>query len=190
MLEHTDLKKGERIILDGDPYEILELNYMKKAQRRVVVQTKVKNLITGEVFERNFRQGEVFQEAEIYKFKAKFIYFHRGKYFFSKKDNPSERFDLSEEQIGFQTRFLKQGQEVEAVVFEDKIINIALPVKIELKVAESPPGIKGDRAQGGNKAVVLETGAKINVPLFIKEGDWVEVNTQSGEYVKRTKMEP
>ena len=100
MLTHTDLRKGVRIILDGEPYEVLESQPMKKAQRRVVIQTKIKNLINGNVLSQNFHQGDVFEEAELLKFKAKFLYFHRGRYFFCEENNPSNRFDLGEEQIG------------------------------------------------------------------------------------------
>jgi len=185
MLSHSELKKGVKIILEGDPYEVLQAQPLKKAQRRVIVQTKVRNLVTGNVFSRNFHQGETFEEAELEKFKAKFLYSHRGRYFFCKEDMPSERFDLSEEQIGSQARFLKPNQVVEADVFEDKIINVSLPIKIQLKVTEAPPGIKGDRAQGGTKIVTLETGAKIACPLFIEKGNTIEVNTETGEYVRR-----
>lgn len=185
MLDHTDLKKGEKIILGKEPYEVLEASPLQKAQRRVIIQTKVRNLITGNVLSRNFHQGDTFEEAELIKFKAKFIYFNRDRYFFCNEDDSSKRFDLSAEQIGPQARFLKQDRVVEAIVFKEKIINISLPIKVQLKVKEAPPGIRGDRAQGGTKIVTLETGAKINAPLFIKESDTIEVNTETGEYVKR-----
>jgi elongation factor P len=185
MLSHSDLKKGVKIILDGEPYEVLESRPMKKAQRRVVMQTKVRNLASGHVFDRNFHQGDVFEEAELLKLKAKFLYAHRDRYFFCEEQNPSQRFDLSSEQLAGTTKFLKPDQIVEAMLFNEKIINVSLPIKIQLKVTEAPPGIKGDRAQGGVKMVTLETGAQIAVPLFVKEGDLVEINTEKGEYVKR-----
>jgi elongation factor P len=186
MLAHNDLKKGVKIVIEGEPYEVLESSPLKKAQGRVVIQGRIKNLITGDVISKNFHQGDVFEEAEILKFNAKFLYSHRGKFVFSKEENPSERFDLTEDQIGQQSRFLKQGQIVEGVIFKNKIINISLPIKVHLKVVEAPPGEKGNRAQAGTKQVLLETGAKINVPLFIKEGDIIEINTETGEYVKRS----
>lgn len=185
MLTHNDLKKGVRIILDGQPFEILESNQLKKAQRRPVIQTKIKNLITGNVFDRNFQQGEVFDEAEIIKLKSKFLYSHRDRYFFCEEANPAKRFDLGPEQIGKQTKFLKPGLPVEALIFQEKIISILLPIKIQLKVTEAPPGVQGDRAQGGTKAVVLESGATADVPLFVQEGDIIEINTETGEYTKR-----
>jgi len=185
MLSHNDLKKGVRVILDGQPYEVLESNFMKKAQRRPVIQTKIKNLITGNVFSRNFQQGEVFEEADLEKLKAKFIYEHRGRFFFSYENDPSKRFDLTAEQISSQVKFLKKDQEIEVLLFKGEIINILLPIKIQLKVTEAPPGVIGDRAQGGNKTITLETGAKIQAPLFIKSGDSVEINIETEEYVRR-----
>lgn len=185
MLSHTDLKKGVKIILDKEPYEILEASPMKKAQRRVVIQAKVRNLITGGVFSRNFHQGETVEEAELSKIEAEFLYHHKEQYFFSETGNPVNRFNLTEGQIGLQAQFLKQSQIVEAIIFGNKVINISLPIKIQLKVREAPPGTKGGRAQAGTKTVFLETGVKINAPLFIKAGDIVEINTETGEYVRR-----
>jgi len=185
MLTHTELKKGVKIVLDKEPYEVLEANPMKKAQRRPVIQSRIKNLITSNVFERNFHQGETFEEAEIEKIKAKFLYGHRDKFFFCQEDNSSFRFDLPKQTIGDGYTFLKPNEIVEAMRFEGKIINVLLPIKVKLKVVEAPPGIKGDRAQGGTKLVALESGAKINVPLFIKEGDVIEINIENKEYVRR-----
>jgi elongation factor P len=185
MLDYSDLKKGVQIIIDGQPYEILETRLMKKARGQAILQTKIRNLITGSVLARNFQPGESFQEAEISKLEAKFIYSHRGKYFFCEKDNPSKRFNLEAEQIGDVARFLKPNQEVTALIFQDKIINISLPIKVQLKVIEAPPAVLGQRAQPGTKQVTLETGAKIAVPLFIEKGDIIEVNTETGEYVRR-----
>mgnify|MGYP000866135906 FL=1 len=185
MLTHHDLRKGVKFIFENEPYEVLEFFPIKKAQGRAIVQTKIKNLITGNVIEKNFHQGDVFKEAEVEKIKAKFLYSHRDKYVFCEESNPKNRFELTKEQIGESAKFLKPNQIVEGIVFEGKIININLPIKVQLKVVQSPPGIKGDRAQGGVKTVILETGAEINVPLFINENDIIEINTETGEYVKR-----
>jgi len=185
MLSHTDLRKGVQIVLDGEPYEVLEAAPMKKAQRRVVIQTRVRNLITGSMFSKNFHQGDTFEEAEIVKFGAKFIYSHRERFFFTREDDPVKRFDLGTEQVGKGAKLLKSNQVVETLEFQGKIINVSLPIKVQLRVTETPPGLKGERSQPGTKTATLETGAVIQVPLFIKEGDTVEVNTQTGEYTQR-----
>ncbi len=189
-IPYSELKKGVQIILNNQPHEIIEASSMFKARGHSVLQTKLKNLITGEVISKTFHPSDNLEKTEITKITAKFIYVHRNKFIFSKEDNPSERFELNKEQIGSAVRFLKPNQVIKGIIFENKIINISLPIKIQLKVKEAPPGIKGDRAQGGNKTVVLETGTEINVPLFIKEGDIIEINTEKGEYVRRIHPSP
>jgi len=184
-IPYSELKKGVQIILNNQPHEIIEASSMFKARGHSVLQTKLKNLITGEVISKTFHPSDNLEKTEITKITAKFIYVHRNKFIFSKEDNPSERFELNKEQIGSVIKFLRPDQVVVGIIFKNKIINISLPIKIQLKVKEAPPGIKGDRSQGGNKIVVLETGTEINVPLFIKEGDIIEINTEKGEYVRR-----
>jgi elongation factor P len=185
MLTHADLKKGARVLIDGQPHEVLDSNAMKKAQRRVVMQTKIKNLITGTISERNFHQGDMFNEAELGKFEIKFLYSHREKFVFCNANDSSKRFELTAEQIGSAIRYMKPNQVIEAITFEDKIVNISLPIKVELKVKQSDPGIRGDRAQGGTKTAILETGVEVQVPLFVQEGDTIEINTEKNEYVRR-----
>ena len=185
MLNYNELKPGTVFILDGEPYEVLEFGFMRMQQRKPVAQTKIKNLITGKVLSRNFQHTDSFQEAEIDYKKVKFLYSHRDKFVFYEPNNSSARFELPQEAIGEQAKFLKPDSEVEVVSFENKIININLPIKMDFKVIEAPPSIKGNTAQGGNKVVKIETGASVNAPLFIKEEDTIEINTQTGEYTGR-----
>ncbi len=185
MLTHTDLKKGVRFIYENQPWEVLEAQLLKMAQRRPVIQSKIKNLISGTVKEKNFQQGDVFSEAELEKKNIKFLYSNKGLYFFCEESDSKNRFSFTENQIGKQAKFFKPNSLVEGILFDDKIINILSPIKVQLKVKESPPGIKGDRAQGGTKLALLESGAEVQVPLFIEEGDTIEINTETGEYVKR-----
>ncbi len=185
MLTHTDLKKGVQFIFEDQPWEVLEAHAMKMAQRRPVIQSKIRNLIDGRVQEKNFQQGDVFKEADLEKKEIKFLYQNKGQYFFSEINDPSKRFSFAEHQVGNQAKFLKPNEIVAGLVFKEKIISFILPIKVQLKVKESPPGIKGDRAQGGTKAVILESGAEIQVPLFIEEGDTIEINTEMEEYVRR-----
>jgi len=185
MISYFDLRKGTKFIWNGQPYEVLDFQQVTKAQDMVVAKTKIKNLITGKVLEVNFHQSDTFEEAEIEKVQIKFIYSHRDKYCFALLDDPSKRFELKREQIGDQADFLKPNLILEGLKFEGKIINVKLPIKVQLKVIEAPPGVKGDRSQSGTKQVVLETGAKINAPLFVEVGDIIEVNTEKREYVRR-----
>jgi len=186
MLGYFDLRKGAQFIYEGQPYEVLDFNQMKKAQREGVAQVKMKNMISGKVVEASFHSSEVFEEAELQKLKAKYLYNHRGRFFFCEESNPAKRFELGVESLGSGSRFLKPGVVIDALLFDGQIINVSLPIKVQLKVTEAPPGIKGDRAQGGLKTVLLETGAQINAPLFVETGDVIEVNTETGEYTRRT----
>lgn len=185
MLFYSQLEKGVKIILEGEPYEIIESAPLFKGRGHSVLQTKLKNLKTGNVISRTFHPSDTFETAEISKIEAKFLYPHRDRYFFSEAEDPSKRFDLMAEQIENQRKFLKPDQIVEAIVFENKVINISLPIKIKLKVIEAPPGLRAGRTEAGTKQVTLETGTPINVPLFIEKGDIIEVNTETGEYVRR-----
>jgi len=185
MLTYNDLKKGVVFELDGQPYEVLEYEFLRMQQRKPVAKAKIKNLISGKIVERNFHMNESFEEAEIEKKEVKFLYAHRNEYWFSADNDPKNRFSLKADTMGNAAKFLKQNTLVTAEKYSGNIINIQLPIKVDLKVAEAPPGFRGDTAQGGSKAVMLETGAVVNTPLFVNAGDIVRVNTETGEYVER-----
>lgn len=185
MISFSELKKGSMIIVSGQPYQITEASFLFKGRGSSVLKTRLKNLKTGNVISKTFHPSDEFEEAHIERIIIKFLYSHRDNFCFCEKGNPSERFFLTKEAIGEVSDLLKENMVLDGFSFKGEIINISLPIKINLKVTESPPGIKGDRSQGGTKIVKLETGAKINVPLFIKKGDIVEVNTENGTYVRR-----
>ncbi len=185
IISYAELKKGVRIILDKQPYEIIDTSRFFKGRGNSVLQVKLKNLINNNQVSKTFHPSDTFEEANLSKIKAEFLYFHRDKFFFSEIENSAKRFDLNLEQVGEQGKFLKPNQIIEGIIFNDKIINISLPIKLNLKTIEAPPGVRAGRAEPGTKVVTLESGAKINAPLFIKEGDIIEVNTQTGQYVRR-----
>jgi len=186
MLSYSELTKGKIIIINNQPYEIIEAFNTFKGRGHSYLQMKLKNLVNGNVIAKSAQPRDSFEEADIDKKEARFIYKNKDKYVFAETDNPSKRFELSKEQIGEEkAEFLKPNEEVKTIIFEDKIINISIPIKVRLKVIEVAPGVKGDRAQGGTKSITVETGAKINAPLFVEEGDIIEINTESKEYVRR-----
>ena len=185
MLSHTDLKPGVQFIYEGQPWEVLTAEMMKMAQRRPVIQSKIKNLIDGRVQEKNFQQGDMFDEADLQKHEIKHLYSTKGQFWFCEPNDPSKRFSFTEEQIGSQAKYLRPNEIVIGIVWDEKIINFKLPIKVELKIKESAPGVKGDRAQGGTKEAILESGAVVQVPLFVEQGDTIEINTETGEYVRR-----
>lgn len=184
-LSVNELKPKTFFIFEGQPWVILESHHLKMQQRRPVVQTRMKNLLNGKIVERNFAQSDIFEEADIKREEVKFLYNHRDEYWFSKKDDPSKRFKLEERILSDATKYLKNNLIVGAILFNDQIINIELPVKMDFKVVEAPPAIRGDTAQGGVKQVIIETGATVNTPLFVEEGDIIRINTENGQYVER-----
>jgi len=184
-LGYNDLRKGVVFDIDGAPYEVIEYAFVRMQQRKAVAQVKMKNLINGKVISRNFHQSEEFEAAEMERFPIKFLYANRGEFWFSEKNDPSKRFSLAEDVVGAQGLFIKPNSEVTAISFNEKIVNIELPIKVDLVVKDAPPGERGNTAQGGTKLAELETGAKIQVPLFVNIGDVVRINTQTGEYVER-----
>ena len=186
MLSYSELVKGKVIIVNEQPDEIVEAQSVFKGRGHSYLQTKLKNLATGSVITKTIQPRDSFEEADIEKKEAKFVYNNKGKLVFSEVDNPSNRFELTEEQIGEEAKFLNTNGMVETLLFGDKIINVKLPIKVQLKVIEVTPGVKGDRAASGNKAITLENGTIMNAPLFINKDDIIEINTERGEYVRRT----
>ena len=190
MLDYNEIKEGKIIIYENEPFEVLTSWVFRKQQRKPVNQTKLKNLITGRIAEVTFHDSDKVREAEIEKREAKYLYSAKGEIWFVDPKNPKNRFTLSEVLIGDQKKFLKENTLVTVLVFvqneEEKIIGVKLPIKIDFRVVEAPPSIKGDTAAGGSKQVKLETGAVLNVPLFINEGEVIRVNTETGQYVERT----
>lgn len=185
MLEYNEITLRKYIIFEGEPFEVLASHVFRKQQRKPVNATKLRSLLTGRIVEYSFHQNEKVEEAEIDSKNVKFLYSNRGEYWFSEENDPAKRFKLDTALLGEAIKFMKSNSLVEAMIFDDKIVGIKLPIKVELKVTEAAPGIKGDTARGGMKQVTLETGAVINAPLFINEGDILKINTDTGEYAER-----
>jgi elongation factor P len=185
MLGYNEILPKKVILLEGEPYEVLDAHVFRKQQRKPVNQTKLRHLISGKVTEQSFHVSEKVEEADLSTRTIKYLYENRGEYWFNDPNNPKDRFELDADLIGTPGRFLIPNAEVEALVFNEKIISIRVPIKVTLKVKDAPPAVRGNTAQGGTKSITLETGATVNAPLFINEGDTVIVNTQTGEYVER-----
>ncbi|HYC83480.1 MAG TPA: elongation factor P [Candidatus Paceibacterota bacterium] len=185
MLEYNEIRPRKYIVFDGDPYEVIDSHVFRKQQRKPVNATKLKNLITGKIVEHSFHVSDKAEEAELKNRKVKFLYENRGEYWFCEENDPSKRFSLTKEQVGTTINYVKQNSLVDLLSFEEILLGLTVPIKVELKVTEAAPAVKGNTIQGGLKQVTLETGATVNVPMFINEGDVIRVNTESGEYVER-----
>lgn len=185
LLEYNEIVVRKYILVDGDPYEVMENDIFRMQQRKPQNKTKIKNLLTGRIADMTFHQSDKVEEAEIDTKEVKYLYSSRGEWWFSEANDPSKRFKISEEILGVKTKFLKPNSIYDALVFEEKIFDIKLDATVDLKVIEAPPGVKGDTARGGNKLVKVETGAMITTPLFVNEGDVIRINTETGEYRER-----
>jgi elongation factor P len=193
MLEYNEITERKYIVFEGEPYEVIDSHVFRKQQRKPVNATKLRNLLSGRIVEHSFHVSDKVEEADIDKKPVKYLYTNRGEFWFCEASDPSKRFELHEDMLGSAAKFIKPNTVIDAMVFDDpsdssgqgKVIGLKLPIKMDLKVTEAHPAVKGNTAQGGTKAVKLETGAEIQVPMFIKEGDTVRVNTETGLYTDR-----
>lgn len=185
VLSYNEITLKKVIIWNDEPHIVLASHVFRKQQRKPVNITKLKSLISGRVVEQTFHQNETATEADIESRPIEFIYENRGEYWFTVPGKPSERFALSKDIVGEEIRFLKPKTVIDAVVYDDKIIGVKMPIKVELKVKEAAPAVRGNTSSGALKEAILETGAKIMVPLFINEGDILKINTETGEYTER-----
>jgi len=180
----NDIKKGASILYNKEPYTVLEANFVRMQQRKPVMQTKLKNLLTGKVLEYSFKQGEKIEEADLRRNKANYLYKDESYVYFMNNVN-YEQFQMPLEKIGNKIKFLKENTDCDILYFDDNPVTVDIPIKMSFKITSSPPGIKGDSASNVTKQITLETGAVINGPLFLKEGEEIIVNTETEEYVGR-----
>ena len=186
MLNLSDIKTGKTLSINNEPYLVIFHQHSKMGRAGAVLRTKLRNLKSGAVMEKTFQGSDKIEEAEITKSKAQFLYRDGENYCFMDNTN-YEQFSLPKSVLGNLTDYLIDGTEVTILVFGSTPLNIELPVKMDFKVVEAPPAIKGNTADGGTKLVTLETGIKVNTPLFVKEGDIIRINTETGEYSERAK---
>lgn len=185
ILSYNEIVQKKVIEYNGEPYEVLSSHVFRMQQRKPVNQTKLRHLVTGKVLEISFHQNESVPEADISLMEAQYLYTNRGESWFAEEGNPKNRFSFPEDTVHDRVQWLKQNSPVEVLLYKEKPMTVKVPVKVDLKVTDAPPAVKGDTATGGNKQVTLETGAVINTPLFINEGDILRINTDTGEYTER-----
>ncbi|RJQ34762.1 elongation factor P [Candidatus Parcubacteria bacterium] len=184
MLSLSDLKVGKIVSINKEPYQIVASQHIKVARGGAVVKTKLKSLLSGSTLEKTFSGSDSVEEADISHRKANFLY-KQGEVFAFMDNEDFEQFEFNEEIIGDMASYFKEGQEVDVLTFNGKPVSVALPTKITLEVTSAPEGVKGNSAGAATKMVILETGLEIRTPMFIKSGDRVVVNTETGEYVER-----
>lgn len=186
MYSTADFKKGLKIEIDGTPYVIVDFLHVKPGKGGAFVRTKLKNLLTGRVIDQTFRAGERVKRPDLMEREMQYLY-REGDNFYMMDNETFDQIFLTGEQLGDARLFLKENLNVKVLFFNRQPVAVELPTFVELAVAETEPGVRGDTATGGSKPATLETGAVIQVPLFVEQGDMVKVDTRTGEYIERVK---
>jgi elongation factor P len=184
MYDTSDIRKGLKIMIDGAPYTIVEFQFVKPGKGAAFTRTKMKNLLTGAVLERNLRSGDKLEPADVETKTMQYLYADADSFVFM--DTTSyDQVSIPQETVGDQSAFMPENINVEVLFFNGRAVGITLPNFIEQKVMEAEPGFRGDTATGATKPAKISTGASINVPLFISVGDIIKIDTRTGEYLER-----
>lgn len=182
----SDLGRGMTIEWNGELYLIEEYSHMKKAQRRPVAQTKLRHLKTNRILFQNFTDADPVKIVRLEERPLQYLYSSSGSFYFMDM-NTYDQFSLTGEQLGEARWYLKENLEVVGLFYQSQFVKVELPVSVELKVVHTDPGVRGDTVAGGEKPATLETGLEVKVPLFVKEGDIIKVDTRTGSYIERAR---
>ena len=186
MISTSDFEKGMVIKVENAPWQIVNFEFYKPGKGGAVMRTQLKNFLTGKVLEKTFRSGDRFEQMDIDYQDALYLYKDRKSAVFQLEKN-QQRINLDLEKVQDSVKYLKEKSPVSIIFIEDNPVSVKIPIKIELLVKEAPDAIKGNTVSGAMKTVILENGLEINTPLFIKEGDIIVINTETGQYVERAK---
>ncbi len=186
MIATNQFRRGLKIELESEPYVIVEFQHVKPGKGGAFVRTRLKSLVSGNVIDRTFRSGEKVKRPDFEEKEMQYLYGDESGYYFMDVSS-YEQTQVSPEDMGDARGFLQEQVNVTVQLFNGKPIGVELPIFVELRIAKSEPGVKGDTASGATKPAVLETGATIQVPLFVEEGEVVKIDTRTGDYVERVK---
>lgn len=184
MISTADFRNGMVIVQDNNLMEIVEFQHVKPGKGGAFVRTKLKNVLTGRVLEKTFRSGERMEQARLVEEPYQYLYNDGDLFYFMHKET-YDQIPVAAEMIGDAKNWLKENDDIGLLFHEGKPLSISIPTTVNLTISQTDPGVQGDRAQGGTKPAVLETGATIQVPLFVNEGDVVKVDTRTGQYMER-----
>jgi len=186
MISTSDFRKGAKIEYKGAPHEIIDFQHHKMGRGGAIVRTKLKNLITGSIFDDSFKGGEKFSTPNLEERTMQYLYNDGDHYHFM--DNETyEQTPLTAEQLGDARRFLKENMEAKILFYSGSPIAVEVPMFVELAIAKTDPGFKGDTASGGSKPAILESGVTVKVPFHLNEGDIIKIDTRTAEYIERVK---
>src|SRR5262245_40611498 len=183
-MDTSDIRKGLKIMENGQPYVVVEFQFVKPGKGQAFTRCKIRNMATGAVLERTYKSGEKLEPADVEERQLQYIY-PEGSNFVFMDASTGEQITVSGEKIGDDARWLSDGMNVNIVLFKGAPLGLTLPSHVVLQIVNSEPGIKGDTASGATKPATLSTGAVVNVPLFVHEGEWVKIDTRDGKYLER-----
>jgi len=186
MLESGDLRKGLKIEIDGAPYIITQFEFVKPGKGQALYKCRLKNMLTGSQFDRTYRSGEKFNEAQMEEIEMEYLYAEGDRYCFMNTKNYEQEY-LTAEQVGENIQLLKENILCNVLFFQEKAIGVTLPIFVELKIVRADPWAKGDTASGDSKPATLETGYVLQIPPFVEEGETIRIDTRTGQYVERVK---
>lgn len=186
MYSCSDLKKGLKVLIDGDPHVIVQFDFSKPGKGQALYKCKLRNMITGSLFDRTYRSGESFEPASLEERDMQYLYQDESGYVFMDKKT-YEQITLTEDTLGDDKYFLIDNMDVEILMYGDRGIGISLPNFVNLRVTQADPWVKGDTAAGNNKPATVETGYTLQVPSFVEEGTLIQIDTRTGEYSTRVK---
>lgn len=184
MYDTSDIRKGLKIILDAQPYSVVDFQFVKPGKGQAFTRTKLKHMSTGAVLERTFKSGEKLEPADVEERSMQFIY-PEGEDFVFMDQVSGDQVTIAGEQLGDSKDFLIDGLTVDVVFFKGRPIDVTLPVHVVVQITQSDPGVRGDTASNVTKPATLSTGASVQVPLFINEGEWIKVDTRTRQYMER-----
>ncbi|NLP37961.1 MAG: elongation factor P [Firmicutes bacterium] len=184
MISTSDFRTGLTIELDGEVYIIVDFQHVKPGKGSAFVRTKLKNAKTGATTERTFRAGEKVEQAMVERREMQYLY-NSGDEYYVMDNETYEQIALTKDQLGDNIKYMKENMDITVLMYQGKVFGVELPYFVELIVAETEPGIKGDTASGGSKPATLETGLVVQVPFFINAGDVLRIDTRTGEYIER-----
>jgi elongation factor P len=186
MYSTPDFRKGLKIELNGEPFNIVDFLHVKPGKGGAFVRTTLKSLITGNVIDRTFRSGEKVGKPNLEEKQMQYLYESEGEFHFMDNETYEQSF-LTRDQLGDARNYLQENVTVGVLFYNGRPIGVEVPIFVELKVASTEPGIKGDTAAGATKPATLETGMTVQVPLFVNEGDALRIDTRTGKYIERVK---
>ena len=184
MYDTSDIRKGLKVLIDGNPYTVVEFQFIKPGKGAAFTRTKFKNLLTGAVIERNIRSGEKLEPANVEEREMQFLY-HEGDDLVFMDQKNYEQVSVSKDLVGDAADLMKDNLPCSVLFFNERPVDVSLPTFVFLEVTASEPGVRGDTSGNVTKPATIETGAEVGVPLFIKEGETIRIDTRTGEYVER-----